>query len=122
MLIGYLIGSMWGAMGVAWGGLAGAFAARAFGLHYGLAKSPIRPADVSATMWRSLLASVAGGAGGYWTASGLNGQEAVVRLAAGCVAFAGLWAIGWFVIPGGRAEVSGMFALLKRVRAGKGAA
>jgi hypothetical protein len=73
-------------------------------------------------MWRSLLASFAGGVGGYWTASALNGQEAVVRLAAGCVAFAGLWAIGWFLLPGGRAEVSGMFALLKRVRAGKGAA
>lgn len=121
MLSGYLIGSRWGAMGVAWGGLAGAFAARAFGLHYGLAQSPIRAADVSATMWRSLLASVAGGVGGFGASFALSGQEAVVRLAAGCVAFAGLWASGWFVMPGGRAEVSGMFALLKRVRAGKGA-
>jgi hypothetical protein len=72
-------------------------------------------------MWRSLLASFAGGVGSYLTASSLSGQGAVVRLAAGCVAFAGLWAIGWFVMPGGRAEVSGMFALLKRVRAGKAA-
>jgi PST family polysaccharide transporter len=117
----YLVGSQWGAMGVAWCGVVGSIVARAFALRYSLAKSPIRPGDVYATMWRSLLASFAGGVGSYLTASSLSGQGAVVRLAAGCVAFAGLWAIGWFVMPGGRAEVSGMFALLKRVRAGKAA-
>lgn len=122
MSLGYLIGSRWGAMGVAWGGLVGTFAARAFGIHYSLAKSPIRPADVSATMARSLMTSTAGGVAGFAAASLVSGQEAVVRLGVGGAVFVACWAGVWFLLPGGRAEVLGMFALLKRVRAGKAAA
>ena len=122
MFISYLIGSRWGAIGVAWGGLAGAIAARAFALPYSLAKSPIRPSDVASTISRSLVSSTAGGLAGFGAAFALRGQEPVLRLTAGCLAFAAAWAAVWFASPGGREEVFGLFALLKRVRAGKGAA
>ena len=108
-------------MGVAWGGLAGSIVARAFALPYSLAKSPIRPSDVATTISRSLVASMAGGMAGFVAAFALRGQEPVVRLIAGSVAFAAAWAGVWFASVGGRAEVFGLFALLKRVRAGKGA-
>lgn len=121
MLLSYLIGSQWGAMGVAWGGLVGAIAARAFGMHYGLAKSPIRPADISATMARSLMASAAAGVAGFAAVTLVSGQEAVLRLCVGSAVFLAGWAGVWLALPGGRAEVFGMFALLKRVRAGKAA-
>ena len=106
-------------MGVAWGGLAGAVVARSFALQYSLAKSPIRPSDVAATISRSLMASTAGGVAGFGTAFTLGGQEPVLRLTAGCLTFAAAWAGAWLASTGGRAEVFGMFALLKRVRAGK---
>jgi PST family polysaccharide transporter len=121
MFVSFLIGSRWGAMGVAWGGLAGSIVARAFALPYSLAKSPIRPSDVATTISRSLVASIAGGMAGFVAAFVLRGQEPVVRLIAGSVAFAATWAGVWFASAGGRAEVFGLFALLKRVRAGKGA-
>ena len=121
MLLSYLIGSRWGAMGVAWGGLAGAVAARAFAVPYSLAKSPIKPSDVATTISRSLVTSMAGGLVAFGVAFALGGQEPVLRLTAGCISFAGTWAGAWFVTRGGRAEVFGMFALLKRVRAGKAA-
>jgi hypothetical protein len=108
-------------MGVAWGGLVGAVAARSFGMHYGLAKSPIRPADISATMARSLMASAAGGVAGFAAVTLVSGQEPVLRLTVGCLAFAAAWAGVWLVSPGGRAEVLGMVALLRRVRTGKAA-
>ena len=121
MLASYLVGSKWGVMGVAWGGLVGSIVARAFALQYSLAKSPIRPSDVAATISRSLVASTAGGVAGFGASLGLSGQEPAVRLVAGCLAFAVVWAGVWLASPGGRAEVFGMFALLKRVRAGKAA-
>lgn len=119
MLMSYLIGSRWGAMGVAWGGLAGAITARAFAVPYSLAKSPIKPSDVAQTITRSLMTSTAGGVAAFGVALALRGQEPVLRLAAGCLAFAAAWAGVWLVSPGGRAEVLGMVVLLKRVRAGK---
>ena len=121
MLVSYLVGSRWGVMGVAWGGLVGSIAARAFALQYSLAKSPIRPSDVAATISRSLVASTAGGVAGFGASLVLSGQEPVVRLVVGCLAFAVVWVGVWLASPGGRAEVFGMFALLKRVRAGKAA-
>jgi uncharacterized membrane protein YfcA len=112
MLLSYLIGSRWGAMGVAWGGLAGAVAARAFAVPYSLAKSPIKPSDVATTISRSLVTSMAGGLAAFGVAFALGGQEPVLRLTAGCISFAGTWAGAWFVTRGGRAVVFGMFALL----------
>jgi len=67
------------------------------------------------------VASTAGGVAGFGASLGLSGQEPVVRLVAGCLAFAVVWVGVWLGSPGGRAEVFGMFALLKRVRAGKAA-
>ena len=120
MLLGYGIGSNWGAMGVAWGGLAGAAAARLFSVHYSLAGSPIRPADVTATMARSLAASTVGGAVAFGVALLVAGQPAVQRLVVGSLAFGLAWALAWRLMPGGWSELKGMASLLQRVRAGKG--
>jgi len=76
---------------------------------------------VAATISRSLVTSTAGGLAGFGAAFAMSGQEPALRLTAGCLAFAAAWAAVWFASPAGRAEVFGLFALLKRVRAGKGA-
>lgn len=122
MLLSYLIGSQWGAMGVAWGGLAGAVLARTFTVHHSLAKSPIRPADVTATMARSFGASILGGAAGFGATMVISAQPAPFRLIAGCLAFGVAWAAGWRLMPGGWSEVKGMISMLRRVRSGAGAA
>jgi hypothetical protein len=65
--------------------------------------------------------STEGGLVAFGTAFALSGQEPVLRPTAGWFAFAAACAAVWFASPGGREEVSGLFALLKWVRTGKGA-
>jgi hypothetical protein len=67
------------------------------------------------------MASAAAGVAGFAAVTLVSGQEAVIRLCVGSAVFLAGWAGVWLALPGGRAEVFGMFALLKRVRAGKAA-
>ena len=122
---GVAIGVRWGAQGAAVGLLVVSVAMVGPGLAFCLAGSPLKLADVAATIWRPVSASIAAAAAvlfvqtaASWTTS--SGLELVVIFALEAALFLGVYLGVWLLLPGGRATLLDLLRLARELRSTRG--
>ena len=118
MLAAVLIGTLWGAIGVAAGFTVGTSVLTIPAIVYCLHSSPIRVCDFIAASARPILGAAAAAgallvAGGALPQSGSALPDMVVRLAV----FTAVYAGAWLGLPGGRRAAAEAVATLKELRA-----
>ncbi len=113
LVVAFLIGARWGALGVAIGLSVATVVLRVPAVVYLLRGSPVRPLDLLAAITRPACASLIAGAVVFALRDTLaSGFGPAVTLAAGFASFSVLYALVWIVPPGGRAVIGDFRPLL----------
>jgi len=115
MLISFLIGARWGALGVAVACSASTVVLRIPGIPYLLKDSPVSPADLLATLARPACASIAAGVIVFVLHPWLPLRGAVLLLTAAPL-FGALYLALWLALPGGRAAGRELLIVLRDIR------
>ncbi|WP_412069233.1 lipopolysaccharide biosynthesis protein [Rubrivirga sp. IMCC43871] len=115
MVVAVVIGVQWGVYGVAVGFFVGTAVLAVPELAVALHGSVVQARDLVSAAWRPVLGAVLAGLA-EWAAAGRYPGGAILELCAGAAVFTSVYVAVWLGLPGGRASIRQVFALLRALR------